>query len=418
MSFLDEIIDRVAEACGADFAFVLSRRGRLVTQNAPKDMPEQGRAELTSLAEELLEGKRSGVVHRSMARRELVPFGGAAPVDVYVSARPDAILCVVMATYEPQHKVGIAMSQALVELDAFLEMESSRRGARRSRSTRVPPARKSEQGAAAPARATKAPPAPRSERGTRPPPAPKSERGTRPPPARKSSPGGRRSVPPPPGRNTIPFLETPPKRKITPPPMPPVITVSEASVGRHTLAAIELDAEGPEITLGEAAIGRATIAEIELSDIPRGDARSSLPSIRVGLATMPEIDRSELDVTDRQTLPFVESPSELLRNFESKARATGAGANVQIRDPRPEGPTTVPVSAGRTVVMGSSPKPRPKPTPNRATLLGVEPSELGSPRDSNVEAWRSALEELVEEESDGAPAAPRSPQASPSAKKR
>ena len=48
MSFLDEIIDRVAEACGADFAFVLSRRGRLVTQNAPKDMPEQGRAELAA----------------------------------------------------------------------------------------------------------------------------------------------------------------------------------------------------------------------------------------------------------------------------------------------------------------------------------------------------------------------------------
>ncbi len=394
MSFLDDIIDRVAEACGADFAFVLSRRGRLVTQNAPKDMPEAGRGELATLAEELLEGKRSGVVHRSMARRELVPYGGAAPVDVYVSARPEAILCVVMATYEPQHKVGIAMSQALVELDAFLEMEASRRGARRGRSTRIPPARKSEQGAALPAQA----------RSTKVPPAPKSERGTRPPPARKSSPGGRRSVPPPPGRSTLPFLETSPKRKVTPPPMPPVITVGEASVGRHTLAAIELDAEGPEITLGEAAIGRATIAEIELSDLPRGDARSSLPSIRVGLATMPEIDRSELDVTDRQTLPFVESPGELLRNFEAKARASGAGASVQIRDPHPEGPTTVPVSAGRTVLMGSSAKPKPRPAPERATLLGVEPTELGNPRDSNVEAWRNALEELVEEESDRPPA--------------
>jgi hypothetical protein len=402
VSFLDEIIDRVAEACGADFAFVLSRRGRLVTQNAPKDMPEQGRAELASLAEELLEGKRSGVVHRSMARRELVPYGGAAPVDVFVSARPEAILCVVMATYEPQHKVGIAMSQALVELDAFLEMEATRRGARRARTTRVPPARKSEQGAIAQTQA----------RSTKVPPAPKSERGTRPPPARKSSPGGRRSVPPPPGRNTIPFLETTPKRKITPPPMPPVITVSEASIGRHTLAAIELDAEGPEITLGEAAIGRATMAEIELSDVPRGDPRSSLPSIRVGLATMPEIDRTELDITDRQTLPFVESPSELLRSFEARARETGAGASVQIRDPHPEGPTTVPVSTGRTVLMGSSSKPRPRPTPNRVTLLGVEPRELARTRDSNVEAWRSALEELVDEESADAPA--EQPQVTPS----
>jgi len=80
---LDEVIDRIRDDAGADFAFVLTQRGRLVTKNAPRDMPEVGRAKLVGAAQAL--GGPGKVGELTMPRADLVRFGGAAPVDVFVA---------------------------------------------------------------------------------------------------------------------------------------------------------------------------------------------------------------------------------------------------------------------------------------------------------------------------------------------
>lgn len=346
MATLDSIIDRVSEQAGADFAFVLSRRGRLVTRNAPADMSEAGRLEIVAIAEKALTEQRA-VVHHEMARQTLVPFGGAAPVDVFVSAREEAILCVVMATFAPQNNVGSALAQAVVELDALLEAEATRRERRR-------PSKKEQ----------------------------------------KKSGRGRRSVAPPgldfddapSARGTVPFMQPfKPGRRLTPPPLPPEITVTEAKVGRATMAAIEIDAEGPEITYGMAPIGRATIAEIELAAIPRGDPRASAPEIRVELESLPTIDPRDLEVTDRQTLPFTEQATESKRRFEALQRARTIESSITLEE-----------TSKRTVMVGrSAPRP-PASAPGKGGKGGKLDALLRSPRDSNIEAWHQALDEIVE----------------------
>lgn len=367
MPTLDEIADRACDEAGADFAFVLSRRGRLVTQRAPKEMPEPGRSAIVALAEELL-ASRKGFGHLELPRQALVPYGGAAPVDVYLAARPEALLCVVMATYSPQNKVSGAMSRAVVELDALLESAQAQRLRRRGKKPSVKGA-------------------------TVPPPNPTSKRTNR-PPAKGSSRSGRKTQAPPAldfddviqKRGTIPFLAPLPPagaigrdlRRPTPPPLPPEVTVSgEAEVGRSTLAAIEVDKDAPEISYGLAPIGRRTIAEIELSEVPQGDPRSSMPAVRVELASMPALDPDALEPLDRQTLPFTESADELKRAFDAAQRAL-AGAS-----------STVATSAQRTVIVGHS-KTRDASGPQIKVDTLVEPDpeitqEMPAPPDMSSE---------------------------------
>ncbi|MFO0555521.1 MAG: hypothetical protein U0271_44500 [Polyangiaceae bacterium] len=363
MSDLDLIVDRICEAAGADFAFVLTRRGRLVTQRAPADMPEEGRMQLVAAAERVLTGEEggTGLTYLQLPRQALVPYGGAAPVDVYIAPRDEAIICVVMATYAQQHKVGPAVAGGLVELDALLEHENDKRARRRGHKPAPPPP----------------PPKPTSSRGRR----------TNRPPALDFD----DSNPSP--RGTIPFMQPyRPSRKITPPPMPPEISVGEAPLGRATLAAIEVDAESPDITYGMASIGRQTVAEIELSMLPSGDPRSSIPDVRVSVTSISETERRGSDPLDRQTLPFTESVDDLKKSFEEgaphkvvvveapAARAPSTPDNLP-RDTVPdlpraaddEGPVisaevmetalTLTQSPQRTVVVGSSST---KPTKRKA----------------------------------------------------
>lgn len=320
-------------------------------------MPQDGRDAIVSLAEQLIE-TRKGFGHLELPRQALVPFGGAAPVDVYVAARPEALLCVVMATYSPQNNVSGAVSRAVVELDALLEAAQEQRTRRRGRK-------------------------PSSKGATVPPP-----RKTNRPPS-KSSRSGRKTQAPPaldfdddtsPNRATIPFLAPPPPpgafvreaRRPTPPPLPPEVTVTgEATVGRSTLAAIEVDRDAPEISYGLAPIGRRTIAEIELSEVPKGDPRSSAPVVRVELASMPALDPKSLDPLDRRTLPFTESAEELKRAFDAAQRALAGEAS------------TLKTSAQRTVIVGHS-----KPRDGSAPQIVVEAvTEEGSvpppPEDEN-----------------------------------
>lgn len=378
MASLDHIIDRVCEASGADFAFVLTRRGRLATGKAPQDMPEAGRLEVVAIAESILK-QRSTMRHNEMPRQALVPYGGAAPVDVYVAAREEAILCVVMATFTSQRRVGAAMAQGLIDLDALLESEGTKRSRRRGTSV--------------------APAAPNSK-----------------PAAAKSSRGKKSVSPPaldfddePSARGTVPFM-SPLKsgKRLTRPPTAPEITMGEASLGRTSLAAIQVDEEGPDIRYGMAPIGRATVAEIELSMLPVGDPRSSIPDVRVELSSMPDIDVKELELsglTERQTLPFTEAAIDGKRAFEARTDTV----------------VTITESPKRTVYMGRSGKPpAQRPQPSGAQLRPPAPATGKAPlaresekasaviergksskppgRNSNIELWHAALGELAGED--------------------
>jgi hypothetical protein len=326
---LDQISDGVCEASGADFAFILTRKGRLATRNAPENMPLSGRQQLVAMAERLLGA--GGIAHQPMPREALVPYGGAAPVDVYVAARAEAILCVVLATYSAQHEVGPALVAGLDELDALMETEASKRSRRRGRQTKAPPPPKSSKG----------------RRTSMPPPLPST-----------TEPAAMAGT----GRDTFPFLQPAPKQRRTSRPAPPEITVGEATIGRATLAAIQVDAEAPEITYGVAKIGRGTLVEIERSLVPNGDARSSTPILQIGLESMPDIDVRQLDALDRQTRPFTELATDGKRAYDARERVR-VGAPPDIIMPPgsfvgapvdTEEPTTIAVSPQRTVIVGRS----------------------------------------------------------------
>lgn len=371
MTSLDEIIDRVCVDAGADFAFILTRRGRLTTHRAPQEMPVEGRRVIVGLAEELLATRRN-FSHVELPREALVPFGGAAPVDVYVAARDEAIVCVVMATYIQQHRVGPAIALGLDALDTLLDSEGQRRSRRRG---------------------IKAlPPKPKSSSGSKRSPSSRS-------PAGKSGAhafdfddtSNERS-----GRSgTAPFLSPyrPAPRPVEP---PPEITIGEAPLGHATLAAIEVDAEGPEIVYGMASIGRRTVAEIERFDVPRGGPSSSVPDVRVSVASMPDLPHDELDVLDRQTLPFTENPLAAKRTFDARVHSG--------EDPK----VTLGSTVQRTVIVGRSAQAT--RSGKRSTRTGeedraerqVEPRPLFG-RDSNIEAWHQALGEVVERRDDAPP---------------
>ena len=51
----------------------------------------------------------SEVTQKVMARERLVPYGGQAPVDVYVTAKDDAVICVVLAGWTNRKEVSAAI---------------------------------------------------------------------------------------------------------------------------------------------------------------------------------------------------------------------------------------------------------------------------------------------------------------------
>lgn len=493
MPTLDDIIDRVRDVAGADFAFILTRRGRLVTHHAPENMPEKGRLDLVATAEQVL--GTDGVTIRTMPREALVPYGGAAPIDVYLAAREAAVLCVVMATWADTSRVSAAFEQGLRDVDELIDGEVAKRSDKsdvRRRRRALPPSlppdpdtdasmgRKAIWGARVPkptllgledqsaplgrapsasqlpgvaadpnhrpGAAAKSPPSsstpssgtaptspmrafgalvarnarlsaapadsarpPKSSPPSRPggkiPAAPKSSRPLsgsrprtqRPPPMRKQTPG----------RGTMPFIPgaPPPLPHAADPPSAPEVTVSIANIGHKTLAVIELDAIAPDITLGTATVGRNTMAAIDIASVPSGRAAGSMPEIRVGLATMPEINRADLEVPDRATLPFTEPVQDTVRRYEPQR---------PVVSPGPTGPTMTPDVRVRLTDLDFE----------TSTALKVEErthelernarearkeaeAEARNRRNSNVEVWREALTELVTDEAKATRRRPR-----------
>lgn len=119
MPTLDDLVERLRQAAGAEFAFALTRDATLVTRDAPQLMPEAGR-KLIAAAAEVLIGKRD-VGFLSITRGDLVPYGGPGPVDVgFGVAASERVICVVMTNSSRRDAVREALEQHLPVIEAFL----------------------------------------------------------------------------------------------------------------------------------------------------------------------------------------------------------------------------------------------------------------------------------------------------------
>jgi hypothetical protein len=309
---VEQIVEQIRAAAGADFAFVLTRKGRLVTYRAPRDMPEEGRDRLVRAARPLLGTDR--VMALTLAREDLVPYGGAAPIDVYLGiAAEQAIVCVVMASWADKVRVAQSLSAGLLAIEPLL-----RRG--------LPTARRP--GDLGPAKGA----------------AWVGERRTMPPPSLSSA-------PPPSGEAaltlSLPRPESLPEihvgeaelgrasmiavhHDLRPSASSPEITYGDAELGRHSMVAVRRELLGlssaPEIVVtGEAALGRESLDAILHEGKPR--PTSSPEAIRVDLVSMPELELPGLEEGlssgpgARGTMPWVEAPGDTKRSADAAAFA-------------------------------------------------------------------------------------------------
>jgi hypothetical protein len=320
---LEQIVEQVRTAAGGDFAFVLTRKGRLVTHRAPRDMPEEGRMRLVRAARPIVGTDR--VVQVTVPREELVPYGGAAPVDVYVSVVAEqAILCVVMASWADMLRAAPAIAEGMKAIAPLLRrgLPSPRRAADvepakgspyvAGRTNAPPPASvpPPESGPFVDLRASLLPEVPGDP--------------SQPDIALGEAPLGRESfiavhrdaitasapeisvAEAPLGRETMVAI----RREAMGGGSLPEITVGEAPLGRESMAAIRHEAgvggSLPEITVGEAPLGRESLAAIEV-DTAKGKRPSSSPdALRVELLSVPD---GEVPANPRATLPWVERPA-------------------------------------------------------------------------------------------------------------
>ncbi|WP_437661869.1 hypothetical protein [Sorangium sp. So ce1182] len=299
MADLDAISDRTSVAAGADFAFVITRRGRLVTRGAPCDMPTEGRGRIVEAALRL--GSRGRLGHVELPREHLVPYGGAAPVDVYFGVAGEAILCAVMPTWADRQGVLPALEHGLRAIDERTPAESR-------------PARKGHRRAPSRPRMEAAPSSTRRPvvEVREPLPSTGAVAAFREPPPSTGAVAAFREPPLPPSRRAAP-PSLPPSRRAAPPPLPPSRRAAPPSlpaVRRSAVAGLVLLANGgppraqarpatlhdapppaaasprpsaslPDLRAGEVTLGRERLAAVEREP---GGPRRSLPEIRVGLA--------------------------------------------------------------------------------------------------------------------------------------
>lgn len=411
---LHDIARRVAKAAGADFAFVLSQAGLLVTKDAPRDMPDRGRMKILWACPA---GKNNEVVHIELPRDDLVPFGGAAPVDAFAMRVEDtAILVAIVPTWHDKSNVVLAITEGATQIAAMIR--AARRVRTQKGAVKKAPEPKRERPAAAPTEGRRErttipfepmragpqlPPEP-SGRSDREAPGARRERTTIPfEPARRTSvapvASGKRerpSVLPPAGakRERSSALPKAPReaavkkapRKAGARGSSPEIEIGEAEVGRETMLALEpfrprrssepeievgvteagretmaiIDAHRPrgrsepDIILGEAEVGRETLVAIDAAlprpkpgPAPEGvriqiDSISRESLLEVQLLEAAQRGRPTVDeplVTERRTLPWVDSPEALKRTVEAREIARAAAppdVKVRVEEVDPE----------------------------------------------------------------------------------
>ncbi len=300
MSTFELVVEQVRAVAGADFAFVLTRRGRLVTRDAPRDMGESGRQAIVEAARTLDSG---GVGELTVPRQELVPYGGAAPIDVHFGVAADqAILCVVMSSWVGKAMVSQALKDGVAKIEAVIAA-SGREPMRRRKSQLPPPMGRSTVGLVTASGATT-----------------HAARSLEKSPVIQRAP----SRPPPRGR----------------PGSLPEISVGTAELGRESLAAIERElgdgrprqSSAPQITMGEAELGRESLAAID-GEL-RGGHRATMPLISIEEG---ELGRESLEAIDRELRGIPRGSAPLITLGEASLGRESLAAIELDDEERPSG---------------------------------------------------------------------------------
>lgn len=361
VSNIEQVIEQIRSFAGADFAFMLTRRGRLVTRGAPRDMSEAGRARLVALAEPLV--GTDGIGEMTLPREDLVPFGGAAPVDVYVAvAAEKAIVCAVMSTWAAKSRIIPAMKAGIRALGPLIEGQEA--NARRRRTEMASEAKAPDSRPPASRPPASRPPASR-------PPA------SRPPDSRSGGKGKRTNAGllsgSGPTTHASRTLEQAPQIKSVPPPPGPVLP-NPAPAGR--------EGSMPSITLGEATLGRESLAAIEAeleAVTPRAPA-SSIPSITVGQATLGRESVEAIEAEQQASTRSAEGSAPSIRLTEAElGRESVEAIEAETRAPESAAPVDTRLELDIRLELDTAPDLEPLsgsgPASPRTTQPWVEPAE-------------------------------------------
>ena len=369
---LHEIARQVVTTAGADFGFVLSQAGLLVTRDAPRDMPDRGRQRILWACPP----GSSEIAHVEMPREDLVPFGGTAPIDVFaIRVEDTAILVAVVASWNDKSNVVLALTTGANALGEMI------RGAKQARAQKAsikpeparpertavlpaePPARRTSVTTKEPARRERTSAIPAESRRERTSVIPAESRRER-----------TSAVPAEPRRERTSAVPKDPTRRdrASSPKLskelaakkakadPEAAARLEALAARVQAAARRREARAraqaePEITVGEATIGRETLVAIEEA-LPPPPPGPSPESVRIelesiGPETMIEIRRFEaaemargptveqpIVFRERTTLPYVDA-SAVKRKVDAEAKLRGIlppEVKVSVEDVDPE----------------------------------------------------------------------------------
>ncbi|MDI1445261.1 hypothetical protein [Polyangium sp. 6x1] len=119
MSQLDDVVERVRVDADAIYAFVLSRRGELVTKGGPREVPEGARKTLTAAADVVAGTDR--VVLVRLAHGELVPRAGTLSLDCHVGVAANrAVLCLVVRGGTDARRVTNALRIGLRAIEPMI----------------------------------------------------------------------------------------------------------------------------------------------------------------------------------------------------------------------------------------------------------------------------------------------------------
>jgi hypothetical protein len=119
MLTMDDLVERLRQAAGAEFAFALTFEATLVTRDAPQQMPEMGRKFLADLGSGLVGKRDIGFV--CLPRSSIVPYGGPGPVEIGVGvAASSRVICVVTTTSAQRILVREVMERHLPVIEAYL----------------------------------------------------------------------------------------------------------------------------------------------------------------------------------------------------------------------------------------------------------------------------------------------------------
>jgi hypothetical protein len=270
MSQLDDLLERIRAAAGAEFVFVLTRQGKLVTPHAPRDMPEAGRIRLIRAADAV--ARTGAITSLSLPRGEIVPYGGPGPIDITLAvAAARAVVCLAMTALASRPRAITRLKEGIGPVEALL----LRAVASRTKGKKW--AETDAQGRAA------ARPEPAEGIGKRRAGVSKAKRGAEAPGAAIAEQG------------------------------PEIVVERARKVGRETLAAIEAD-------LAESGLPPVHISEAQLADAgpdivverARKIGRETMNAIEAEIAASgapvpaPRIPPAVL----RQTLPWIETPPD------------------------------------------------------------------------------------------------------------